>query len=316
VILTYNRADLLRETLDSVLQQDCSDFEVIVVDDGSPKDLSQVVAAYGKRVTFLRQENAGPSAARNRGVATARGEYVAFLDSDDVWLPWTLSVYRQATTEHGRPAFVAGCPRVFANPAELEEIGRSPPRALDFADYLRSGDAWRWFGVSSFFIRRDVFLESGGFSSNMWHGEDADLALKLGTAPGFVQVAGPVTFGYRQGTGDQLTDDWKSQLPAVQSLIAKERRHEYPGGTTRAVERRRIIARHARPVALALSRKSHFGDACRLYLALLAWHLRLGQWKFIIGFPIWTLWRLTAGSVLRNRPRSQMPARMARSESC
>jgi Glycosyl transferase family 2 len=317
VIPTYNRADLLRETLDSVLRQGGSDFEVIVVDDGSPKDLSPVVAAYEKRVTFLRQENAGPSAARNRGVAAARGEYVAFLDSDDVWLPWTLSVYRQAVMQYGRPAFIAGCPRIFAIPAELEQVASSTLKTLGFADYLSSGDEWRWFGVSSFFVRRDILLESGGFSADMWHGEDADLALKLGTAPGFLQVAAPVTFGYRQGTGDQLTDDWRAQLPAVQKLIAKEGRDEYAGGKTRAVERRRIIARHARPLALALSRKNHFGDAWRLYLELLSWHLRLGQWKFIIGFPIWTMWRLTAASILRKkRPRSQMPARMARSESC
>jgi hypothetical protein len=317
VIPTYNRADLLRETLDSVLRQDGAgtDFEVIVVDDGSPEDLSQLVAAYESRVTFVRQENAGPSAARNRGLAAARGEYVAFVDSDDVWLPWTLSVYRQAVTERGRPAFVAGCPRVFANPAELAQIDRSPLRTFDFTDYLRSGDEWRWFGVSSFFIRRDILLESQGFSSNMWHGEDADLALKLGTARGFVQVASPMTFGYRQGAGDQLTDDWQSQLPAVQQVIDKERRREYPGGNARAVERRRIIARHARPLALALSRKCRFGDAWRLYLDLLAWHLRLRQWKFLIGFPLLTVWRLMAASLL-NRPRSQMPAQMARSESC
>jgi GT2 family glycosyltransferase len=297
VIPTYNRADLLRETLDSVLRQDGADFEVIVVDDGSPEDLSRLADEYRTRVTILRQENAGPSAARNRGAAAARGEYVAFLDSDDVWFPWTLSAYRQAIAERGRPAFVAGCPRVFANPAELEGFGNSPLQTLDFADYLSAGDAWRWFGASSFVIRRDVFLESSGFSPAMWHGEDADLALKLGTASGFVQVADPVTFGYRQGTGDQLTDDWQSQLPAVQRLIEKERRLEYPGGEERAVERRRIIARHVRPIALALARRRQFAAAWKLYLALLAWHLRLRQWKFVFGFPAWTVWRQTLGFV-------------------
>jgi Glycosyl transferase family 2 len=298
VIPTYNRADLLRATLDSVLRQEGADFEVIVVDDGSPEDLSQVVDAYRTKVTFLRQENAGPSAARNRGVAAARGEYVAFLDSDDVWLPWTLSVYRRAIAERGRPGFVAGRPRVFAKPAELEEVGNASLQTLHFADYLRAGDAWRWFGVSSFVVRRDVFLETGGFTPDMWHGEDADVALKLGTAPGFLQIAEPVTFGYRQGTGDQLTDDWQSQLPAVQTLIDKERRLEYPGGDKRAVERRRIIARHVRPVALALARKRQFAAAWKLYLALLAWHLRLGQWKFVFGFPAWTVWRQTFGRLV------------------
>ena len=297
VIPTFNRADLLRATLDSVLRQDGDDFEVIVVDDGSPEDLSQLADEYRTRITFLRQENAGPSAARNRGVAAARGEYVAFLDSDDVWFPWTLSVYRRVIAECGRPGFVAGCPRVFAKPTELEQLSNGPLQTLNFDDYLSAGDAWRWFGVSSFVVRRDVFLESGGFSPNMWHGEDADLALMLGTVAGFEQIAGPVTFGYRQGSGDQLTDDWQSQLPAVQRLIEKERRLEYPGGQKRAVERRRIVARHVRPVALTLARKRQFAAAWRLYLALFAWHLRLGQWKFVFGFPAWTVWRQTLGFV-------------------
>jgi Glycosyl transferase family 2 len=297
IIPTYNRAELLRETLDSVLRQEGTDYEIIVVDDGSPEDLSQLAEEYRTRVTFLRQENAGPSAARNRGAAAARGEYLAFLDSDDVWLSWTLATYRQAIVERGRPAFVAGCPRVFADPVELAEIANAPLEALGFADYLSAGDVWRWFGASSFVIRREVFLESSGFSPPMWHGEDADLALKLGTAAGFTQIASPVTFGYRQGTGDQLTDDWQSQLPAVQILIGKERRREYPGGEERAVERRRIIARHVRPVALALARRRQFAAAWNLYLALLSWHLRLGQWKFVFGFPAWTVWRQTLGFV-------------------
>src|SRR5579862_985338 len=122
VIPTYNRADLLREALASVDRQECREFELIVVDDGSTEDLSSVAAEYQGRAKFLRQENAGPSAARNYGVRAANGEYVAFLDSDDLWLPWTLSVYRQILSDHGRPAFIAGCPRLFREPHELSHV--------------------------------------------------------------------------------------------------------------------------------------------------------------------------------------------------
>jgi glycosyltransferase involved in cell wall biosynthesis len=298
VIPTYNRGELLRETLQSVLRQDCDDFEVIVVDDGSTEDLSPFASEFRDRARFLRQDNAGPSAARNRGVAEANGEYVAFLDSDDVWLPWTLSIYRQAIVEHDRPGFVAGCPYLFQSSVDLANLNGGPVQTLSFPDYLRAGDAWRWFGVSSFVIRRDVLVESGGFSTAMWHGEDADLAMKLGTAPGFVQILSPFTFGYRQGSGDQLTDDWQAQLPAVLNLVAKERTLQYPGNAERAVERRRIISRHVRPVALSLMRKRKFADAWSLYLSLLSWNLRLGQWKFVFGFPAWAVWRQTLGRVI------------------
>ena len=288
---------MLREALTSTCRQEFKDFEVIVVDDGSTEVLSEALDEYRDCVTFLRQENAGPSAARNLGLRVAKGKYIAFLDSDDLWLPWTLSVYRQAIEQHGRPGFIAGCPRVFGNINEWQGLKNAPIQTLAFPDYLRGGDAWRWFGVSSFVIRHDVLIESGGFSTSMWHGEDADLAMKLGTVPGFVQVVSPVTFAYRQGIGDQLTDDWQSQLPAMLRIVEKERNLQYPGDARRAVERRRIICRHVRPIALALARKRKFAAAWKLYLSLFAWHLRLGQWKFVFGFPAWTVWRQTLGRV-------------------
>lgn len=89
VIPTYNRADALQRTLDSVLDQTHEDLEVLVVDDASTDETATVVADYDdSRVTFLEHEtNRGGSAARNTGIEQATGEYIAFLDSDDEWLP-------------------------------------------------------------------------------------------------------------------------------------------------------------------------------------------------------------------------------------
>src|SRR5580704_8985688 len=100
VIPAFNRTDLLAKALASVFQQEFTNFEVIVVDDGSTDDQSRVVQKYKDRVTFLRQDNAGQGAARNRGAAAARGEYLAFLDSDDLWFPWTLKVVDRIIREH------------------------------------------------------------------------------------------------------------------------------------------------------------------------------------------------------------------------
>ncbi len=156
MIPTYNRADLLRETLESVFRQEDRDFEVIVVDDGSKEDLSGVAAEYAGRLIFLRQANAGPAEARNNGVRNAQGDYVAFLDSDDVWLPWTLTAYREVIAQYGRPAFIAGRPKVFRTAGELQSVSRGPVSTLPFDDYYSSGDAWRWFGALSFVVRRDA----------------------------------------------------------------------------------------------------------------------------------------------------------------
>lgn len=92
IIPTYRRAHNIRECIDSVLAQTYQDFEIIVVDDGSTDSTRDVVAAYGERVRYIYQENRGPASARNTGIQAARGELVAFQDSDDLWLPEKLSL--------------------------------------------------------------------------------------------------------------------------------------------------------------------------------------------------------------------------------
>jgi GT2 family glycosyltransferase len=88
VVPLYNKARYVLRTLDSIAAQTFHDFEVIVVDDGSTDDGPELVEQYGdRRFRLIRQPNAGPGAARNRGIAEAAGDYVAFLDADDVWLP-------------------------------------------------------------------------------------------------------------------------------------------------------------------------------------------------------------------------------------
>ncbi len=87
VVPTYNRAGLIRQTLDAVLAQTVAPDEVIVVDDGSQDDTPAVLASYGRRVTALRIPNSGDLVARNAGLRLAQGGLVAFCDSDDVWLP-------------------------------------------------------------------------------------------------------------------------------------------------------------------------------------------------------------------------------------
>jgi glycosyltransferase involved in cell wall biosynthesis len=92
IIPTYNHAESLPQTVGSILQQTHPPLEVIIVDDGSKDHTESVCAAMPEPVRYIRQENAGVSAARNRGIAEARGEWVALADSDDLWDPGKLEV--------------------------------------------------------------------------------------------------------------------------------------------------------------------------------------------------------------------------------
>src|SRR5262245_55808061 len=105
VIPAYNAAPFIGDALQSVFAQTYSDYEVIVVNDGSPDtdELLKVLAPFRDRLTYLEQENKGPSAARNHAIEKARGEFIAFLDSDDSWLPDYLT--EQIKFINGDPRF-------------------------------------------------------------------------------------------------------------------------------------------------------------------------------------------------------------------
>ena len=100
IIPTYNRDWIVKEAIDSVLEQDFNDYELIVVDDGSDDNTPAILRAYGNKITVLHQPNKGVSAARNRGIAAASGRLIAFLDSDDLWLPRKLSAQAKFFKDH------------------------------------------------------------------------------------------------------------------------------------------------------------------------------------------------------------------------
>lgn len=101
IIATHNRANFVGKAIDSVLKQTAPDIEIIVVDDGSADSTPRVLAQFGNHISIIRQPNQGRSAARNAGVSNASGDIIAFLDSDDIWLPNKLA--EQYSVFAGRP---------------------------------------------------------------------------------------------------------------------------------------------------------------------------------------------------------------------
>ena len=281
---TYNRRELLGPALASVLAQTFTGYEVIVIDDGSTDGTWEQLQMLESRLYRIRQENAGPGGARNLGAQHASGDYLAFLDSDDLWFPWTLATYA-AVIKQQDPAFIAGKPFCFENENQLESVTSEFMVCDVFKDYLASGDKWRWYGVSSFVVRRNVFTGVGGFTNQSVNGEDADLALRLGTADGFVHITKPFSFGYREH-GVSAMKDFSRTVAGCHMNVRKERADAYPGGSARATARRRILTRHVRPVTLECLRMGLHADAWQLYRETFSWHVRLGRWKYLLGFPM------------------------------
>jgi glycosyltransferase involved in cell wall biosynthesis len=284
VIPAFNRESLIAATLDSILAQERRDVEVIVVDDGSTDGTRDVVQSYGDRVRLLTQSNRGPGAARNLGIREAAGRYVGLFDSDDLHFPWTLATYARVIRDHAEPAFVTGWPVEFRDAGELASVRPSSDLIESFADYFSASDAWRWFSASSFVVRRDVLQSVGCCTEARIAADDCDLAMRLGTATGFVHVRSPATFAYREHAGS-LKSDHDLQCRSLRYLIEQEAAGRYPGGPARRRERIEILARHVRPFVLGALRAGRPRLAWKLYADTWAWHLHLRRWKYLLGTP-------------------------------
>jgi len=295
VIPSYNRGPFIADTIDSVLVQRETDREIIVVDDGSTDSTLDVLAGYGDRIRVFRQQNAGPGAARTLGMRHARGTYVAFLDSDDLWPPWTLATQRAMIDRHGSPAVVASRQRDIRTTAEMTALVEEPVVARRYDDFFASPRGW-WL-PSGLVVHRETALGVGGFTDRIRICEDADFWLRLGTARGFVAIEQPLCIGYRVHDGN-ISASWPGRIHGVRTLMATERAGGYPGGSARRWERRDYICRHARPITLGAARGGELAGSWRLYRETVGWHLRLGRWRYLAGFPL-----VATGQWFRHRQR-------------
>jgi glycosyltransferase involved in cell wall biosynthesis len=270
-------------TLESVWRQTFTDYEVIVVDDGSTDGTAAWLSEVGATVQLISQQNSGPGAARNTGAVNAHGEYLAFLDSDDLWFPWTLETVAELVTKHDCPTLISAKLLPFKDPADLDCAKRSPTKAEVFTDYFASSDRDCFVGAGMTFVKRDKFLEVGGFTRREINLEDHDLVLRLGTATGFVRILEPPTLAWRRHDGSTVDQSLRS-FAGCRHLIENEQNAVYPGGKTRSTARRKIITRHVRPWALTLARTGAWRPAWSLYNSTFVWNLTLNRWRFLVGF--------------------------------
>lgn len=294
VIPTYNREELVGSTLASLAAQELDDWELIVVDDGSTDGTLEVVQqfadAHAGRVSILEQDHRGCAAARNRGARQATGEYLAFLDSDDLWFPWTLRTLADQIADNDRPAMVAIALHSFKDESQIAGVEPTLPEVRvgrDFlADALRFGFA---LGVAHTVCRREAYLRVGGCPELDINGTDSDVLLRMGTEPGFVRVMSPPLLAYRQHDGATTVNPAKG-FAGMQLLMQQEREGRYPGGLERQRERWEQILIRVRAVSAMLLRMGEAKRAWQLYRESFLWNVRTRRLRYLIGFPALSLW--------------------------
>lgn len=177
VIPTYNYGHFVTAAIDSALSQTFADQEVIVVDDGSQDDTRDRLRPYMDRIRYIFQENQGLSAARNTGIEAAKGEWVALLDSDDIWHPRKLELQATIAREHTGFELV-GTAHVDGFDSQWPSIEIVPDVATRIVSYAELVIRPR-FGPSGVLIRRNCFDKVGMFDVNLRSSEDRDMWLRI-----------------------------------------------------------------------------------------------------------------------------------------
>ncbi|NLI80064.1 MAG: glycosyltransferase family 2 protein [Deltaproteobacteria bacterium] len=307
IIPTYNRSRLCRQAAESVLSQTYPKVEILIVDDGSQDDTRDVVSMLDDRVHYIRQDNAGVSAARNRGLLAAKGEYIAFLDSDDLWLPWKLeaqvSLLKRcpnagmvwtdmvAVDESGTPLFEAYLRRMyeayrsftpekhFSRSWDIGDVWQDcPARWRKRKCYQGDIFSWMFMGnlvhTSTVLLRRERLEKVGFFDVTLLRsGEDYDFHART-CRVGDVAFMDFPTIHYRIGAADQLTQSEHMVWIARNNLTTVLKMLDSTHGEI-ALPRRLFRARMASAYAwVGISEFSENRAAARRHL-----------WKSLAWFP-------------------------------
>ncbi len=228
IIPTYNRGALLVEAVESALAQRRPPDEILVVDDGSRDDTAARMAAYGERVRYVRQANAGPSAARNHGFRLARGEYLALLDSDDLWTPDRLERQLEVLQRHPDTDVVFGREVLFGagqpdrdwnlHDPEVRRVLAQTAGPLDPVLPLLIRE--NVVPTSTALFRRALLDRAGGIDESLRQAEDWDLWLRFALAGArFAHVPSPLC--RRRMHDSNLIHDKEARMSATLRVLER-----------------------------------------------------------------------------------------------
>jgi len=274
IITTYNYGRFVVDAVQSVLAQTYGDVEVIVVDDGSTDDTALRLQPYLGKIRYIHQENAGVDAARNNGIAAARGQYIGLLDADDMWHPQRVQRQMQYIAEHPQTAVVAGDTIIDLADGWPALPDGTPARAVSIEELVITAR----FAPSSALIRKDCFDVVGLFRSNISGAADRDMWIRLAAHYDIILLLMPLMFYRNHG---QNMSTAAAHMDEVDRRMLNAVFSEIP-----ALRKRRILRRKAFSYAASMSSFLYTAAGYqRIALGLIVESLVLWPFAYEPGHP-------------------------------
>jgi glycosyltransferase involved in cell wall biosynthesis len=237
IIAFYNQEAFVRDAVESALNVEFKDVEVIAVDDASPDGTLGILEDFAERIRIIRNStNIGACASRNEGASIARGRFLVFLDGDDLLFPWSLDLYARIIDLKdpkillsSMQFFEGKAPRpdrsVYGNKVQIVELEK-----LANKDYTFRGSA------SAMIIEKGVYIDIGGFDDDSFPVDTDDLLIKLSHSGKTIHILSFPTVGYRIHANNTIKrTDWL--MENMLRIFGKLKRDEYPGGAVCRRER-------------------------------------------------------------------------------
>jgi GT2 family glycosyltransferase len=286
VIPTYNRAAHVAQCLAPFLAEDARGIDVVVVDDGSTDGTEAAVLdaagrSRGAQIRYLRQANAGPGAARNRGIAEAEREWVVFHDIDDRWFDWSVATLRAAIARAGDASLLFFRAQRFLDDGELAGAAAAPLELAiwkgftAFAADPAIGVLETW-GSCNVALRKVLLEQLGGFEPSIRCAEDVDLFLRVPADGRVAAVMAPAVMGYRTGGADSLSGNPGRTRDGMQFVLRGMRSGRY---SPSAGEIAALVGRQYLFLARVYFSEGRWTDAYRLLVPEA--RLLIGQWGFV-----------------------------------
>ena len=222
VIPAFNMALFVRDAVESVFNQTYTDYELIIVDDGSSDNTEEILQLYAGRIRYFKQTNAGVSAARNRGIQEAKADYVAFLDADDLWLPDKLELQMQAFDNQKDLALVACGYSVRGRDGKIvirDVLRKNYPTRKELFQALSICQLIPGC-ASGVVVKKKCFSEVGNFDTTLRVGEDWDMWLRVVSQYNAYFIE-QILVVIRQANNDKTNRTAKDEEYYVQRVIKK-----------------------------------------------------------------------------------------------
>jgi|GEM_PF-1135942 len=257
ILPTHNRAHYIPYAIQSVLNQTYKDIELIVINDGSTDETEEVIKPYLRDINYIHQENSGSGKARNEGIKAAKGEYIAFIDDDDIWLPWKLELQMEIFNKHKEIGIICTNFSIFNDKEERpsgikEYFGLFKRTNLDFDTIFKQNKRiffndkefnFYWGDIFptiiqgslihqvSILTKKNIVEEIGFYNESLSDNEDYDVCLKIGEKYeiGYVDIdTVKVRLSPKTRSNDESTriKFWENNLQIVTQAINRSSKKE------------------------------------------------------------------------------------------